>query len=54
MDLGRIAMHARPAQRRAAPPPPTASLVILAMMALLAATAGAVALIANLFPAIAA
>ncbi len=53
MDLGRIG-YPRPAPGRTAPPPPAASLIILAMMAVLAAAAVLAALIADLFPAIAA
>ena len=55
MDLGRIGDHiARAPGRASPPPPPAASLIILAMMAILTAAAGVAALIADLFPAIAA
>ncbi len=53
MDLGRIGFT-RTASGRSVPPPPAASLIILAMMAVLAAAAVLAALIADLFPAIAA
>ncbi len=55
MDLGRIGGHIGQRSGRASPPPPpAASLIIVAMMAILTAAAGVAALIADLFPAIAA